>query len=58
MISTHPIKMWKEIPKAELVEGLEEATKRVARSDAGDKSPVSGFSHWDDAVIEAEVPIR
>jgi hypothetical protein len=58
MVSTHPIKMWKEIPKSELLDGLGKATKRVARSDAGGGRKVRGFARWDDAVIEAKVPIR
>ena len=58
MVSTHPIPMWKEIPKNELLDGLKKATKRLARSDAGTGRKVSGFSAWGDDVIEARVPIR
>ena len=57
MVSTRPIKMWPEIPKAGLIDALAGLTPQLARSDAGDRPPASGFSHWDDAVIEAVVPL-
>lgn len=57
MVSTHPIEMWKEIPKVELLEDLRSATDRLARSDAGSDARVGGFTRWNDVVIEAQVPI-
>jgi beta-lactamase superfamily II metal-dependent hydrolase len=57
MVSTRPIKMWPEIPKDGLIEALANLTPQLARSDAGDRPPSSGFSHWDEAVIEAALPL-
>jgi beta-lactamase superfamily II metal-dependent hydrolase len=57
MVSTRQMERWKEIPKAELCEALAEATPALARSDAGTGPAVPGFAHWDDAIIEAKVPI-
>jgi hypothetical protein len=57
MVSTHRIKMWEKIPKAELLAALGGLTPSLARSDeAGTVSP--GFTHSDELYIDAEVPIR
>jgi hypothetical protein len=39
MVSTRPIKMWKQIPKRELLKRMGELTEHVARSDKGSSAP-------------------
>ncbi len=58
MVSTRPIKIWKQIPKVELLEALGNATDHFARSDDTVGPTPDGFSKWDDAVVEAIVPTR
>jgi beta-lactamase superfamily II metal-dependent hydrolase len=57
MVSTHPISVWKAIPKQELLKALGNVTPQLARSDHGDGAAVVGFSDWGENVIEARVPI-
>jgi beta-lactamase superfamily II metal-dependent hydrolase len=57
MMSTHPIAMWKEIPKAELIDALHRATPNFARSDDSSASGQPGFTRSDDEVIEAVIPL-
>jgi beta-lactamase superfamily II metal-dependent hydrolase len=58
MVSTRPIKIWKQIPKTELLEALGKATDHLARSDETVGPRPDGFSAWDDSVVEATVPTR
>jgi hypothetical protein len=57
MASTRPIAMWKEIPKAELIEALRGATPNFARSDDTRATGQQGFTRCDDEVIEAVIPL-
>ncbi len=58
MMSTKPIRMWNEIPKAELVDALRAATPNLARSDDGGVPNGGRFTRWDTEVIEAVVPLK
>jgi beta-lactamase superfamily II metal-dependent hydrolase len=56
MVSTHPVKRWPSIPKAELLAALGELTPQLARSDEAAAASASAFSHADEAFVEARVP--
>jgi hypothetical protein len=58
MVSTHPVKRWPSIPKQELLAALGEVTPQLARSDHPEGAASHGFSHADEAFVEARVPIR
>jgi beta-lactamase superfamily II metal-dependent hydrolase len=57
MVSTHPISIWKAIPKPDLLDALGHVTPQLARSDHGAGAAVAGFSDWGENVIEARIPI-
>jgi hypothetical protein len=57
MVSTRQTNIWKEIPKPPLLGALREVTGRLARSDETGGPRPRGFTSWDDAVVEALVPI-
>jgi beta-lactamase superfamily II metal-dependent hydrolase len=56
MVSTRPIKMWKQIPKRELLERVEELTDRFARSDKGASAPAS-FDTQGNRVVDVRIPL-
>lgn len=58
MVSTKPIKIWKEIPKKEVLEAVQTITDRLARSDIVTAPKPAAFSKWDQDVVEARIPIR
>jgi beta-lactamase superfamily II metal-dependent hydrolase len=56
-VSTRPIKIWKFIPKPELLEAIHGVTPSLARSDERN-APVPEFEFVDELVAETHVPIR
>jgi hypothetical protein len=56
MVSTRPMPKWPDIPRAPLLAALGGVTKRMARSDKGGGPRPTGFSTFDDSIIEAKVP--
>ena len=56
MVSTHHLKMWEFIPKAELLTALRDLSPQVVRSDEL-ADQVAGFSYQDDLFVETKIPI-
>jgi beta-lactamase superfamily II metal-dependent hydrolase len=56
MVSTRPIKMWKQIPKRELLERLGELTEHLARSDKGSSAP-GPFSACGNRIVDVYLPM-
>jgi hypothetical protein len=56
MVSTRTMEMWPEIPRKPLLDALGGVTKRLARSDLTGAPKPTGFTAFDDHVVEAKVP--
>jgi beta-lactamase superfamily II metal-dependent hydrolase len=56
MVSTHQLKMWEFIPKAELLTALRDLSHLVVRSDES-ATPVDGFTYQDDLFVETRIPV-
>ena len=56
MVSTRPIKMWKQIPKGELLERLGTLTEQVVRSDKGSSAPAP-FSADRNRTVDTFLPM-
>jgi hypothetical protein len=57
MVSTRTMKMWKQIPKAELMTAIGAVTPQFARSDEGDQPVPAGFAEASKEHIDAHIPL-
>jgi beta-lactamase superfamily II metal-dependent hydrolase len=58
MLSTTTVGRWPEIPKADLVNAVNQLGGHLARSDHGTGSNSAGFHRYDQRAVEAVIPLR